>query len=609
MFLLKKVQVPFEDFSVSAVPFEEGAVPFEEGAVPFEEGAVPFEEGAVPFEEGAVPFEEGAVPFEEGAVPFEEGAVPFEEGAVPFEEGAVPFEEGAVPFEEGAVPFEEGAVPFEEGAVPFEEGAVPFEEGAVPFEEGAVPFEEGAVPFEEGAVPFEEGAVPFEEGAVPFEEGAVPFEEGAVPFEEGAVPFEEGAVPFEEGAVPFEEGAVPFEEGAVPFEEGAVPFEEGAVPFEEGAVPFEEGAVPFEEGAVPFEEGAVPFEEGAVPFEEGAVPFEEGAVPFEEGAVPFEEGVVPFEEGVVPFEGGNDCDGLDDGNVNCVATVGVLNNVRNCEVDSKVIRKFTCPNCKKEIVNLPHMQKIHGWSLASSKAVVGQFGLRKSTSKNSCHLSKICPFPGCHKVLKNTLPKHLVVVHNVVRGSEEQKSLVCKAKCHIQPSTDAPQIDSPHKDFGVSHHPQSKCTSDRYTVKANPCIADVIGPSAHVQQQEQEGYVYENRKKQPVQYNDGDSNGDSNSEENNDSDDYNPLSNEEFGEAMLETFSQFSMYMKGPDRKVKGSSLSNTMSNVRRIFDLLGVTDLPHFFDNFVDLVPDKYLGGYCIQREIKASSIRTYIT
>ena len=318
--------------------------------------------------------------------------------------------------------------------------------------------------------------------------------------------------------------------------------------------------------------------------------------------------MIPFED-VVPFEGGNDCDGLDDGNVNnCVATVGVLNNVKNCEVDSKVIRKFTCPNCKKEIVNLPrHMQKIHGWSLPSSKAVVGQFGLRKSTSKNSRHLSKICPFPGCHKVLKNTLPKHLVVVHNVVRGSEEQKSLVRKAKCHMQPSTDAPQLDSPCKDFGVSHHPQSKCTSDRYTVKANPCIADIIDPSAHVQQQEQEGYVYETRKKQLVQYNDGDSN----SEENNDSDDdYNPLSDDEdFGEAMLETFSQFSKYMRGPDRKVKGGSVSNTMSNVRRIFDLLDVTDLPHFFDNFVDLVRDKYLGGYCIQREIKASSIRTYIT
>ena len=90
--------------------------------------------------------------------------------------------------------------------------------------------------------------------------------------------------------------------------------------------------------------------------------------------------VVPFEEGVVPFEeGSNDCGGLDDGNVNnCVATVGVLNYVKNCEVESKVIRKFTCPNCKKEIVNLPwHMQKIHGWILANSKVVVGQFGLRK----------------------------------------------------------------------------------------------------------------------------------------------------------------------------------------------------------------------------------------
>ena len=92
-----------------------------------------------------------------------------------------------------------------------------------------------------------------------------------------------------------------------------------------------------------------------------------------------------------------------------------------------MLRKFTCPNFKKEIVNLPrHKQKIHGWSRASSKSVVGQFGLRKSTSKNSRHLSNICPFAGYRKILKNTLPKHLVVVHNVVRGSEEQKSLVRK---------------------------------------------------------------------------------------------------------------------------------------------------------------------------------------
>ena len=32
------------------------------------------------------------------------------------------------------------------------------------------------------------------------------------------------------------------------------------------------------------------------------------------------------------------------------------------------------------------------------------------------------------------------------------------------------------------------------------------------------------------------------------------------------------------------------------------------FFDNFIDLVRDKYLGGYCVEREIKASSIKTYI-
>ena len=41
---------------------------------------------------------------------------------------------------------------------------------------------------------------------------------------------------------------------------------------------------------------------------------------------------------------------------------------------------------------------------------------------------------------------------------------------------------------------------------------------------------------------------------------------------------------------------------------LLGVRDLTTFFNNFIDLVCDNYLGGYCVEREIKASSIETGI-
>ena len=61
-------------------------------------------------------------------------------------------------------------------------------------------------------------------------------------------------------------------------------------------------------------------------------------------------------------------------------------------------------------------------------------------------------------------------------------------------------------------------------------------------------------------------------------DDYNPLSDDEdFGEEMQTAFSKFDRYMKGPDRQVKGSPLCNTISNVRRIFVILGVKDLTHF--------------------------------
>ena len=39
-------------------------------------------------------------------------------------------------------------------------------------------------------------------------------------------------------------------------------------------------------------------------------------------------------------------------------------------------RKFTCPHCNKNVVNLPrHLKTIHGWSMGSSKAVISQFNM------------------------------------------------------------------------------------------------------------------------------------------------------------------------------------------------------------------------------------------
>ena len=78
--------------------------------------------------------------------------------------------------------------------------------------------------------------------------------------------------------------------------------------------------------------------------------------------------------------------------------------------------------------------------------------------------------------------------------------------------------------------------------------------------------------------------------------DYHPLSDEDFHVEMMDIFSQFDRYLKGPDRTVNGSSVCNTVSNVRRILVMLGVLDLTYFSKNFVDLFRDEYLGGSCIE-------------
>ena len=62
----------------------------------------------------------------------------------------------------------------------------------------------------------------------------------------------------------------------------------------------------------------------------------------------------------------------------------------------------------------------------------------------------MCPFANCQKVLLGgTLPRHLVMVHNVAKGAEEQKKMLSLAQCHVEPPKDC-QISSPRKEFRVN---------------------------------------------------------------------------------------------------------------------------------------------------------------
>ena len=142
-------------------------------------------------------------------------------------------------------------------------------------------------------------------------------------------------------------------------------------------------------------------------------------------------------EGVVPTDASDGSDGgVDVGN--CVLDAGV-----NLGGDGNVVgilpevvrRRFPCPTCLKNVVNLPlHMSTMHGWSVESSKAVVGQFNIQKKKTSNNRHFSEICPFSDCHKVLKGALPRHLFQIHNVAKGSEELKQMLSAARNYIEPS-------------------------------------------------------------------------------------------------------------------------------------------------------------------------------
>ena len=135
------------------------------------------------------------------------------------------------------------------------------------------------------------------------------------------------------------------------------------------------------------------------------------------------------------------------------------------------------------------------------------------------------------------------------------------AKCYIVPPKNYQKIHFKSKSLII--------------VEENTFIVDNTELPQYIAK-EQEIYLYDTRKNPPVKsYNDASSDLVSVNESSDSDDDYIPLSeDEDFGEEMLHIFSQFDKYMKGPGRKVKGRSLCNAISNVRRSFVLVGVRDI-----------------------------------
>ena len=193
---------------------------------------------------------------------------------------------------------------------------------------------------------------------------------------------------------------------------------------------------------------------------------------------------------------------------------------------------------------------------------------RKTTTvtKNR-YLTKICPFTDCHKVLSGgTLPRHLVLVHHLSKGSEEQKKMLSVAKCYIEPPKNS-QVCSPKKECGINQKERfNPLTPVVDTVEENH--VEIEGLLPYVEDEQEDVFVYDTRKNRPVGPYHVDSDTGSDAEELfRSDDDYHPISDDEdFDEDMLHILAEFDKYMKGPDRRVKGSSLYNTIGNVRRIF-------------------------------------------
>ena len=125
----------------------------------------------------------------------------------------------------------------------------------------------------------------------------------------------------------------------------------------------------------------------------------EGVVPMEvsDGRVDAGHGVLDDGKGM-SYANGNLGGGVSDADGNLGGDVSDVDSVCDAGKDDGRLkegmrRKFTCPHCNKNVVNLPrHMQTIHGWSMCSSIAVIDQFNMRKKNNNKESSFSKNLSF-------------------------------------------------------------------------------------------------------------------------------------------------------------------------------------------------------------------------
>ena len=81
------------------------------------------------------------------------------------------------------------------------------------------------------------------------------------------------------------------------------------------------------------------------------------------------------------------------------------------------------------------------------------------------------------------------------------------------------------------------------------------------------------------------------------------------GHNVEELLTAFNSYMTGPDREHKCKSIGNIVDAVRETFLAVRVKDdISAVFGDFKNSVREKYLNNYCVDCQIKAGSIKTYL-